>query len=518
MKNKIQNYIRASYPGTYMVSWEERRVIVSVIEAVKELKYNLFVWSAIDGVEDAPTGTRLPPFKHLDINGDEETIDNTTSPVNALYAFSEALPPKSVLLMRDFHLHLKEADATMIRLLKKVLQEAEGEAHKQLMILACEYHMPNELSKDFAMMEFSLPSKAELKLVVDEIMGATGTKLTDDEILKVVDATSGMTTVEATNALSMSYAETGKIVPEVVFREKCQAVKKNGLLEIVESKTTLNDIGGLQNLKEDVYKKRNLFTQAARDYGLPTPRPILIVGQPGTGKSLTASATRAIFGLPLIGMNAGKLFGGTVGKSEENWRSAFATAKAIAPCIVWVDECEMLTAGSESSGQCDGGTSLRVAKQMLKDLQENSQDMLWILTANDIDNLPDPLIDRCEVWSVDLPTFEERKQIIRIQIKKVKRDGDKFDLERLAKETEGFSGRQIEQMVCKGLLSAFNDSVREPTDLDFIMAAGELVPTSVTMAEAIEHRRKRLKNRAKAASIEEVKPQPKLGRAFATVS
>jgi SpoVK/Ycf46/Vps4 family AAA+-type ATPase len=306
--------------------------------------------------------------------------------------------------------------------------------------------------------------------------------------------------------------EMKEIVASIVAREKANTVKKNGLLEIVDSKVTLDEIGGLELLKQDLLEKRLCFTKAAHEYGLESPRGALVVGQAGTGKSLTAQAVRNIFNLPLLRLEAGKLFGSLVGQSESNWRSAFNTAKAIAPCILWIDEVEGLFCGSQSSGQTDSGVTNRVIKAILQDMQFNSKGIYWIFTSNDIDQLPDPLIDRLDVWSVDLPSQTEREQIWNIHIAKQRnggpaRDPKKFDIVSLAQRTEGFSGRQIEQVWLKAMTLAFNEKGREPKNADCIKAADRFVPTSVTMKEAIEKRRLRLQNRAMAASAPEAKKE-----------
>jgi SpoVK/Ycf46/Vps4 family AAA+-type ATPase len=220
-----------------------------------------------------------------------------------------------------------------------------------------------------------------------------------------------------------------------------------------------------------------------------------------------------VFGLPLLKLEAGRIFGSLVGESERNWRTAFATAKAVAPCVLWIDEVDGLFSGAESSGKTDGGTTMRVIKAVLQDMQFNGQDIFFVFTANDIDNLPDPLIDRLDVWSVDLPTKSEREAIWKIHIEKYGRKARAFDLDELADETDGFSGRQIEQVWLKALTLAFN-AKREPTNADALKVVKTFVPTSVTMATAIEKRRKRLANRAMSASAPELKATP--GRKVAT--
>lgn len=487
MRNRITNYVKAGYPGLYIVSHEEQRVEAELVAVAKATKFKLYAWSMTEGVNSIED----PP----------QTIADTQAPFSMLKAF-DSLPDKSILLARDFHMVLADRDPMIYRKVKDSLLLAKT-ANRMLVVCGCRLNLPPEIEKEMTVIEFSIPDRDQLRSVMDGICKSAGVKLCEDIADTFIDAASGLTTTEAENAFALSIVESGEIVAAVVSREKSNTIKKNGLLEIVNSKTTLADIGGLENLKQDLTEKKNLFTKAAHEYGLPAPRGALIVGQPGTGKSLTATATASIFNIPLIRLEASKLFGSMVGQSEGNWRAAFETAKAVAPCVLWIDEVEGLFCGAESSGKTDSGVTNRVIKAILQDMQFNSDGIYYVLTSNDIDGLPDPLIDRMDVWSVDLPNQTEREAIWKIHIEKRKRKADKFNLSELAQHTDGFSGRQIEQVWLKAMTLAFNDKAREPKNSDCLKAAERFIPTSVTMKEAIEKRRTRLQNRAMPASAPE---------------
>ena len=173
---------------------------------------------------------------------------------------------------------------------------------------------------------------------------------------KVIDAASGLTTIEAENAFALSVVQSKAIEPVIVAKEKAHAVKKNGLLELIETRESLDSIGGLDVLKEWLLKRRHAFSQRAIEYGLPTPKGLLILGIAGTGKSLTAKATTKVFGVPLLKLDAGRIFAGLVGQSESNLRAVIQTAEAIAPCCLWIDEVEKGFSGTTSSNSTDGGT------------------------------------------------------------------------------------------------------------------------------------------------------------------
>lgn len=497
MNNTIRNYFRAGYAGLFLQSYEEGRVEAELKAIADSIEFKLYNWDIKNGLTGPVPSS---PDEQL------HAFSDTQDPLTLLEQVNK-LPERSVVLAKDFHLFVAEANPMMIRAVKEMLNVARTNL-RRFVILGCAFKLCPELEKEFTAVDFALPSREELKGVIGTIAQSAGILINGNGDA-IYDAASGMTTTEAADAAALAVIESDskEISPVVVAREKAGVVKKNGLLEIIPPTVGLDDIGGLEYLKADLYEKRNLFSRAAKSYGLPSPRPILCVGQSGTGKSLTATACGKIFGVPTLRLEAGKLFGSLVGESERNWRSCFATAKAIAPCILWCDEIDGLLSGAQSSGQTDGGTTARVIKAILQDLQYSADGIFFFSTANDVDNLPDPFIDRCDVWFVDLPTQSEREAIWKIHIAKRGRKPDDYSIPLLAKLTEGFSGRQIEQLWIKSLILAFNDSGREPTNEDVNVASERFVPTSKTMAKVIEARRARLQNRAMPASKPDVREQ-----------
>lgn len=498
--NKLATYIRAGYAAVQIQTYEEDRVAEEVVTLCRDIngnQYTAWEWTITKGI----------------ISADGKVKDRTVDPIAALATFYKftmengqpqgaEIPNQSVVILRDFHLILKGGNPVLIRWMKDCISIGRA-TNRHLVIIGCQLHLPPELEKEITVIEYGLPTKDELLVQAQRLAEQNKIELngnTDD----ILSAGSGLTTTEFNDAMSKAIVETGRIDPTVISEIKAETIKKNGILEIVTQKVTLDDIGGLDLLKARLDSQRNLFSKEAKAYGLPSPRPLLTVGNAGTGKSLTAMATQAVFKMPLLRLEAGRIFGGIVGESEHNWRTAFATAKAIAPCIVWVDEVDGLFAGAESSGRTDGGTTSRVIKCILQDLQFNSEGMFFVFTANDIDCLPDPLIDRCDVWFVDLPYQKERVAIWKVHIAKRRRDPAGFDLEALASASDGFSGRQIEQAWIAGLTMAFNDN-REPNTEDCIMALSKMTATSKTMADSIARRRQRLQHCASPASTPENK-------------
>ena len=492
MRGTIINYLRAGYPGLYLVSHEEQRVALEINRIAKELKYHLFFWSVVDGLVDVEKGTN----------------NSANDPLEALIAIKD-IEEQSIILLRDFHLFLQDPNPILIRQLKDVLQMAKTKS-KTLVILGCRLALPPELERELTVIDFALPGKAELGRVLDGIIeSAKLSTLADEDRDVALDAACGLTTIEAENAFALSVVETKGLVPAIIAREKAQAVKKNGLLEIVQTKDSLESIGGLDVLKAWLLKRKEAFGKRAAQYGLPTPKGLLIVGIPGTGKSLTAKATAKVFGVPLLKLDAGRIFAGLVGQSESNLRSVIQTAEAIAPCCLWIDELEKGFAGSKSSGATDGGTSARVFGSFISWLQEKRAPVFIVATANDVSQLPPEMLRKGrfdELFFVDLPNQAEREAIWTIQIAKYGRDPKDFDLVQLARACDGLTGSEIENVFIEALYAAF-DEENEPTDLTIARVLTEFVPLSKLMAEQIAGLRNWAKGRARPATSQSAEPK-----------
>jgi hypothetical protein len=485
MRGRIINYIRAGYPGLYLVSHEEQRVDGELKSIAQELKYNLVLWSAVDGLVD--TG--------------RNAATAANDPLEAVMAIRE-MKDKTIVLLRDFHLFLVDPNPVLVRQLKDVLQEAKTK-QKTLVILGCRLCLPPELERELTVIEFTLPGKDALGVVLSGIMDSASIKSMDQETRdRAIDAACGLTTMEAENAFALSVVESKNVTPEIVAREKAHAIKKNGLLEIVDTRESLESIGGLDLLKDWLLQRKDAFSKRALDYGLPTPKGMLILGIPGTGKSLTAKATSKIFGMPLLKLDAGRIFAGLVGQSESNLRTVIQTAEAIAPAVLWIDEIEKGFAGSKSSGATDGGTSSRVFGSFISWMQEKKSPVFVVATANDVSQLPPEMLRKGrfdELWYVDLPNQKEREAIWQIQINKYKRDPKDFDLVQLARATDGLTGSEIENVFVDAMFKAF-EAGKEPTDLTIATVLTEFVPLSKLMAEQITGLRQWVKGRARSAT------------------
>ncbi|WCJ60721.1 AAA family ATPase [Fontisphaera persica] len=485
MGSKLVNYLQAGYPALYLVSHEDARVEAELSQVASAINYNLCFWSVISGL----------------VETNSKKVHQAQEPIEALQAI-ESLPEKSMILLKDFHLFLADANPILICKMKEVLAEAKTK-NKSLIILGCRLCLPPELEREITVLDFALPNKSQLGLVLDGISeSAMLQKIQDEDREKILEAATGLTTIEAENAFALSFVQSKAIDPVLVAKEKAQAVKKNGLLEIVETKENLDSIGGLDVLKTWLLKRKSAFSQRAMEYGLPTPKGLLILGIAGTGKSLTAKATAKVFGVPLLKLDAGRIFASLVGQSESNLRSVIQTAEAIAPCCLWIDELEKGFSGSKSSGSTDGGTSSRVFGSFLSWMQEKKAPVFVVATANDVSQLPPEMLRKGrwdELFFVDLPNQSEREAIWKIQISKYGRDAKDFDIQVLSKATDGLTGSEIEACFVEALYAGF-DQDTEPTDLTIAQVLTDFVPLSKLMAEQIGALRNWAKGRARYAT------------------
>jgi SpoVK/Ycf46/Vps4 family AAA+-type ATPase len=346
--------------------------------------------------------------------------------------------------------------------------------------------------------------------VLDQQLGQVRTKKVAAETReKLVRATLGLTQDEAEKVYRKAQVTNGKLTEEevdIVLSEKQQLIRRNGILEYIEDEEDLDAVGGLEELKHWLQQRSNAFSQRARNYGLPQPKGMLILGVPGCGKSLIAKTTARLWSLPLIRLDMGRVYdGSTVGKSEANLRNALKVAESISPMILFIDELDKAFAGGAGSADSDGGTSSRIFGTFLTWMQEKKSPVFVMATANRIEKLPGEFLRKGrfdELFFVDLPNGEERRDIFKIHLCKRRPDVKKlerFDFEQLSKVSDGFSGAEIEQAVIAAMYEAFAQD-REFTQLDIISAVKSTTPLSRTMTEQVAALRDWARMRARPAA------------------
>lgn len=485
MKTRLINYFKASFPGIAIQTCEEARALGDIIEAAKAVKRGVITWSATEGMKMV-----LPSPKAL---------DNTKDPFDALSQRHK----DSIYIFRDIHLFPFGKDPMLTRALRDLLTWAPTEG-SGIVFVGPEFKPHNTFEKTVTVLDYSLPGKDDLGKIAKGIAESVGKKVDAGE--EVIRALGGLSTHEAENALALSIIETGKFDPSIIYREKVQAVKKTGLLDIVEAdKGGLEAIGGLEELKGWITKRRRAYSPEAEKFGLPAPKGCLLVGVPGTGKSLSAKAIGTALGVPTVRLDIGSLFNSLVGESEARTRDALKLAEAMSPCVLWIDEIDKGFAGSSGSGSGDSGVTRRVFGTVISWMQERRRPVFLVATANQVHNLPPELLRKGrfdEIFAVDLPNSKEREMIFSIHITKKGRKVKDFDLRALSSATEGFTGSEIENVIDEAMFNAF-DQDREINSNDMIAAANSTTPLSKTAKEQIDGIREWAKTRARFASTPE---------------
>ena len=504
----FSNLVNAGFPYIYIPSYEEERITNTISDAVnnRELiksERRLYVWTQTDGLVCDGSKTR-----------------DTSNPMNAIESVARS-SEDAIYIFKDFHIYFggdrnARPDYAVIRKLRDIIPALKS-SRKTIVFISSKLVIPCDMEKEISILDFNLPAEDEIKALLDDLidgLNPENVNLTEDDKILLSRSALGLTMQEAENAFCRAIVNLkglNRNALSIIHEEKNQVVKKTGVLEFVKSDLNIDDIGGLENLKKWLIRRNNSWSEAAKAYNLPAPKGVLITGIPGCGKSLTAKAMSAIWGLPLLKLDMGKIFGGIVGSSEENMRKAIATAEAVAPSILWVDEIEKGFSGIKSGG--DSGTSARVFGTFLTWMQEKTAPVFVIATANDISALPPELLRKGrfdEIFFVDLPTSKEREKIIKLHINKrikgtkVQHEivADDATCRELAQMTAGYVGAEIEQITVSAMYEAFYQQRGLRKD-DIVKVIRETVPISSTQREQILSLREWAKDRAVLATAVE---------------
>ena len=501
IRAELEILIRARYPIIYVVTWEERRVEEQLRAFAAARNKQLFCWSLTTGLTKSGAGPQAARLKGL------------ADPIEALDTVIEHKEP-AIYLFKDFHAFSCQTSCgrtiPYVRKLREVAQ-ALSDSYKTLVIASPRLDIAPELEKDITVIDYPLPGPDEfndlLGRICDDVAEVTraSIEIGPEQRERLVQAALGLTLQEAENVFAKTIVNDGKLDGNdvsVVFSEKQQIIRKSGLLEYYASQTNAADVGGLDTLKDWLTKRSLAFSNKAREFGLPCPKGVLLVGVQGCGKSLSAKAVSRMWDMPLLRFDVGRMFASLVGSSEENIRRAIAVAETIAPAVLWVDEIDKAFSGSQGSANTDGGTTARVMSTFLTWLSEKQKPVFVLATANNITQLPPELLRKGrldEIFFVDLPNAAERRQVFQIHLRKRGRDAAVFDLVQLAGATEGFSGAEIEEAIISALYDAFYLG-KELETADVLGSIRATVPLSKTMAEEISKLRAWAQGRARFAS------------------
>lgn len=500
---KLILMIRAYYPVLYLHSYEYYRTkqkIKGIVELLRRegKKVNYYQWDCVYGL------VQILPDKT------EKRIERMQNPLEVLAYIlnSKKSGEKNIFVLDDINNHIDRDEVKLM--FRKIAEATNNNTHA--IILSSIYRLPAELEKYITVLQIPLPKRNELGEVLDIVAKQSKVELKTNLRNRLIDAALGMTSMEADLAYCLASVKDGfdDKSPFTVSSEKEQIIRKFGILDYFPKNESLKDVGGMENLKEWLKKRQLAYDKEARDWGLKEPKGLLLLGVPGCGKSLIAKSIASSWNMPLLRLDVGKVFQGIVGSSEDNIRKAIATAEAVAPCVLWIDEIEKGLSGVQSSGATDGGVTSRIFSTILTWMQEKTAPVFVVATANNINQLPPELLRKGrfdEIFFVDLPSQKEKENIFSIHLQKNRQNVSSFALDILAQKAEGFNGAEIEECVKEAMFTAYVESQESNIAPKLQMihiwdAIKNTVPLSKTMEKQITDLRKFAVSRAKNASKE----------------
>lgn len=474
--NILASYIDALHPIIYINHFDFKVIddtIARVGEDVKSVEFN----NAL-GLVDFKTKS---PMHECDL---EKFLKLT---------MDDGFEQETFIVLKDVHSEIN--NPKIIALLKKIAENNlyNDDYSATIFILSETTVIPRELENYITVFDIPLPTTSEILTIINEFIADLEINVEQDTINDIALSFKGLNEFQIKQILNLAYQDGGCIDKEdklLILREKEQFIKKSGMLEIVNFSETINDIGGLENLKEWLARKAKVFSNLdkAIKFGVDVPKGIMIIGMPGCGKSLTAKATASLFEIPLVRLDVGRLLGKYVGESEENMRKALKLSEAISPCVLWIDEIEKAFAGVGRDGGGNDVTT-RLFGQFLTWMQEKENTVFIVATANDISRMPPEFLRKGrfdELFFVDLPNGEERRKILDIHLKKRKKWNKGIDSIALIKETDGFNGADLEAVVKDTIEMAFIDGKESITTEDLLKSVRDTKSISRTLKDKIK--------------------------------
>ncbi len=465
--------LRSRYSIIYIQTREEERVENTITESAKKQGNRaVYVWDFVEGYQNNPNDIgfgKRNPLQGLEL----------------VEKLPESAP--AIFILRDFQRFLE--DISISRKLRNLAKKLKSQP-KNIVILAPQISVPEDLTEVITIIEFPLPNSQEISQEVERLLVAMGQSLEKRLLDEVVRAAQGLSIERIRRVLAKAIATHGELElndVDLILEEKRQTIRQTQILDFYPAHENISDIGGLDNLKDWLLRRGGGFSERARQYGLPHPRGLLLVGIQGTGKSLTAKAIAHHWHLPLLRLDVGRLFGGLVGESESRTRQMISIAEALAPCVLWIDEIDKGFAGFKSQG--DAGTTSRVFGTFITWLAEKVSPVFVVATANNIQALPPEILRKGrfdEIFFVGLPNQEERKAIFEVHLSRLRPHNIKsYDIDRLGYETPDFSGAEIEQSLVEAMHIGFSQN-REFTTEDILESASQIIPLARTAEEQIK--------------------------------
>ena len=455
--------LKARYPIIYINTIEEDRVEYVIRKNIKtNLNRSIYSWDFVDGYTNNPNNegfAKRNPLQAL------ELVERLTSETPALF------------LLKDFNRFL--TDVSISRKLKNISRILKLQP-KTIIIIGSELNIPRELQDLVTILNFYLPIESEIEQELNRLITSLNIEIDPQLLENLTRVCQGLSLERIRRVLSKiiaAYKTIDENSISILLSEKKQIISQTEILEYWSSDENIQKIGGVDTLKDWLKKRKTAFGLQASNYGLPTPRGLLLIGIQGTGKSLTAKAVATEWQLPLLKLDVGKLFGGIVGESESRLRQMIELAETLSPCILWIDEIDKAFTVNDS--RSDSGTSNRVLATFISWLSEKNKPVFVVATANNVELLPLEVIRKGrfdEIFFLDLPNRHEREQIFKIHMEEFRpKTWANFDFVQLANLSESFSGAEIRQSIIEGMYHAFYEE-REFTTEDICHALEELIP------------------------------------------
>ena len=482
--------VKSKVPLITIETRDEREAIVLILNLGATLKKPVYGWNIIKGFSLLD--------KYGNING-----SNKLEPTEVLYTIYEKYQ-SGLFVLIDYHRYLQ--DDRNIRLIKEVALDAERMKHT-VFFISTEIEMPDEIKHLSAKFELAFPSDEDIRNFLMKLIDRW--KLENQS--KKITVDESILGVFIKNLRGLSFSEIKRILYNAL---KDNAITKEDIPEIAEAKyyllnkdndlyyehdtSSFTEVGGLKNLKDWLEKRKKIFIGEVKNVGIDVPKGVLLLGIQGSGKSLAAKSVAGTWGIPLLRLDFGTLYNKYYGETERKTREALKMADTMAPCVLWIDEIEKGLASDSS----DSGTSKRVLGTFLTWMAERKSLVFLVATANDIQNLPPELLRKGrmdEIFFVDLPDFEIRKEILKIHLKKRELNPDNFDLDKIAKACYGFSGSEIEQVIVSGFYSIIGGYKQLNTEI-LLNEVEKTRPLSIVMAENIDAMRQWAKDRTVQAN------------------
>ncbi|WP_405356699.1 AAA family ATPase [Fusobacterium animalis] len=449
METNLIKYLRARRPIIWVNSGDYKEIDTIVKEATKDYQDKAIYEYRAFGAVNFETKVK------------EENITDLYNFLDTLY--SEGIKTNVFLLIKNTEEEMK--DAKNIAYIKKIAETrySSPDYNFTIIVISEAETVPKELEKFTSILDIPNMSKDEIEKYILKFSKDNNIKVDEKDIGEVAISLKGLTKLEIDHVLNMIIETKNNISisgRDIIIKEKGQIIKKSSILEIIDFKEKIEDIGGLEGLKEWLKSKAQVFRRLdeAKKFGVDTPKGVLLVGMPGCGKSLAAKASARLFNVPLLRLDIGRLLGKYVGESEHNMRVALKTAESISPCILWIDEIEKAFAGINQDGGASDITK-RLFGQFLTWLQEKENTVFVVATANDITAFPPEFLRKGrfdEIFFIDFPNEEEREKIFKIHLEKRGKLNDKIDIKELAEKTIGYCGSDIEEVVKMTVETIFN--------------------------------------------------------------